>query len=100
MCSKKRTASNQVNIVYILTAFFIALCLFLPVWQSSVSAKIEKKLALQEKTLSMMNEQKMVLQASVEQQSTPEYVVHSAKAKDLGLVQLPVIETSAMASYR
>ena len=96
----KNTRSAQVNILFILTTLFIALCLFVPVWQSAANTQLKKILAREENLVSSMEEQKMVLTASVEMQKTPEYVIKTASAKNINFSQISSQEAGAVASSR
>ena len=100
MRSNKNTVSTKVGILFVLTTLFMALCLFVPVWQSASSSRLEKLLAKEEVLVNTLEEQKTVLRASVETQQTPEYVMKAAKAMNISFSQIPSQEAGAVASSR
>lgn len=100
MENRKNSTSFQIGFVFVLTTLFIALCLFVPVWQSATSSKLEKMLAKEEVLVNTLEEQKMVLTASIESQQTPEYVMKTASAKNLSFSQISYKEDGAVASSR
>lgn len=96
----ERKVSAQIGMLFVLTTVFIALCLFVPVWQSAQNTQLKMLLAKEETRVSSMEEQKMLLVASVEMQKTPEYVMKTASARNINFSQIPSMEAGAVASSR
>ncbi len=100
MRNSNNTVSTKVGILFILASMFIALCLFVPVWQSASSSRLEKMLAKEEILVNTLEEQKTLLTASIETQQTPEYVMKAARAMNIQFSQIPSQEAGAVASSR
>lgn len=100
MRNSKNSVSAQISMIFILTSLFISLCLFVPVWQSATSSKLETILAKENTLVNSLEEQKMVLTASIESQQTPEYIMKAASAKNISFSQISSKEAGAVASYR
>ena len=98
MRTKKNEISVQVNVLFVLTAIFIALCLFIPVWQSAVSADLSKSLAKEEKKLDVLQDQKTVLKAAIEKQSNPEELMKRASLLNIDFTQISAQQKSVFAS--
>ena len=100
MKNKSSTVTSRVEILFVLTTIFIALCLFVPVWQSAVSSRLAKQITGEERTYAALVNQKVTLQASIEKQKSPEYVRKTASARNISFVQISGQEASVVASSR
>ena len=98
MKSRKKNTSVQINILFILTTLFIALCLFLPVWQSTLSEDLKISLAKEEKKLSTLQDQRTVLQASIEKNKSADEVLKRAGLINLDFSLLKTARSNVFAS--
>lgn len=98
MKTKRNRVSMQINILFVLTTMFIALCLFIPVWQSSVNADLTKALAKEEKKLDVLQDQKTVLKAAIEKQTNPEELLKRASLMNVDFTQISAQQKSVFAS--
>ena len=98
MKTKRNELSAQINLVFILTAVFIALCLFLPVWQGAASEDLSVSLAREEKKLDTLQDQRAVLLASIERELSPEEIMQRAKSMNLTFAQIRAERPDVLAS--
>lgn len=98
MKTRTRHYSSQLNVLFILTSLFIALCLFIPVWQSAVSSQLKIKLAKQESFVNGLQDQQTTLKAGIESQKTPEYLSQMASANNIVFSQIPSQSAGTVAS--
>lgn len=76
----------------------MAICLMIPIWQSSVTTRLNNQIRQENEKLLALDKQTAIVQAQIERQTSPEYVAYQAAVKGFQFDQISSITSSIVAS--
>lgn len=94
----RTTEKRTINLKVFTIAIAMTICLLIPIWQSSVSLKLEKQIKEENAKLVAINEQKMSMQAMISKTTSPEYLVYQAATRGFQFNQISSITSLNVAS--
>lgn len=89
--------SRGERLLIVVTILFINVCLMVPVWQSARNSQLKREIAQTEQQLQEMEEERMVLSASIARKTTPEYLIEQAAVQNIVFTQIGADASSLVA---